>query len=370
MYNYLPKDSVLKSYITKHCVFLLNELTGYTDIPTSSVEMVNLKASLNTVKLPFTALNNDFNSFKHVAGVYLFFDPDTNQISQCGSSINLQSRMINHYTLTKEHHKDFYQYAFNKTGGLNAYWWNPIWTTLNWEKDYVLQHGSATPEESLILRCFLQQYIRSVEQAVSSYCQPTFWKGTNINTWHVNWQPGDAVAGNDGFTTHWQTRSNESYTQSSIKQAADALGISMRLAERAANCVPPYWIDTPNYGEVCITIPDKPVKGPFNATYDKAYNTMVDISTLPAHKYFLYSPEMVQLQVGPFDSIAEVNKAIGTNEDRQNFRWVNKRHMIKGTVYAAGVYVVCNRVSRMTLTVTVDNVCHEFDSISQASVFL
>lgn len=372
MYDSLSDNCTLKSYLTEHCAFLLNELTGYTDIPTAALEPVSLKTSPHTVKLGPTMSKAQFNSLNSVAGVYIFFDPDTNSVSQCGSSINLQSRLYNHYTLTKEHHKDFYQYAFTKAGGLNAYWWNPIWTTPNWEKDYMLKYSDASQEDALILRSFLQQYIRSVEQAISSYCKPTFWKGTDINTWHVNWQPGNILTkGNDGFATLWQTRTEEIYSQDSIKQAAYMLDISMRSVERAANCVPPYWIDTPNYGEVSITIPNKPMKGPYNATYDKEYNTLVDVNTLQTNKYYLYSPDMIQLDVGPFDNITEVNKAIGVNEDRQNLRWVNKMHLIKGSIYSAGVYVVCNRVSRMTpVTVTVDGVCYEFDSMSKASVFV
>lgn len=94
MYVSLPSDSDLKKFLDKHCKHLLAPLTGHTPISTSMTDISNLMNHPGTVKMGNTYTSNLTFHVNMKCGVYVFFDPNDDNISQCGSTINFRNRML------------------------------------------------------------------------------------------------------------------------------------------------------------------------------------------------------------------------------------------------------------------------------------
>lgn len=81
-------------------------------------------------------------------------------------------------------------------------YFNPICTdTPHYLHLYISNGGSCTAGEEGILIAFTQQEIRSMEQSVSTFAEPIFYTGKQVNTQHNNWRPGDIYASMVGKQT-------------------------------------------------------------------------------------------------------------------------------------------------------------------------
>ena len=78
--------------------------------------------------------------------------------------------------------------------------------------------------------------------------------------------------------------------------------------------------------------------------YDKPINTM-STGTLKPNLYYLTDKNGQVIEgIGPFNTIGELNVAIGLDKERQNFRWVNKLHLIqRPNLENTFVHIVCNK---------------------------
>jgi hypothetical protein len=344
MYNHLQNSSPLKEYIDNNCQFLLQRLEGHTNIPVNSVTINNLMSDDTTINLQNLYSKSYTNQLKTKSGVYLFFNPEDTHVLQCGSNIDFESRLSNHYHDVKESNKPFYKHLRFK-GGIVHCWWNPIFTTPNWEVEYLQLYPKRTHEEHYIIRAFVQQYIRSAEQAVGTWTKPKFGNTVDINVWHSSWEPGQVIPNSNGHAVTWINREGIEFTANSGQLAAKKLGISHRSLTRVANCINPYYINTPNFGEVTILVDDLPMKDKVELGYNKPDNTLSNKSSLIPGQYYLFDENHKQLPYGPFNTVSEVSKYMGFSNNRQNHRWVNQLHLLKAPALGIGVYLVLNKLA-------------------------
>lgn len=344
MYSSLS-DSPLKSFIGNHCLFLLKPLVGYTQVPIVMVDPRYLATHPNTIQLGNSKSVSYTQKFKEFCGVYVFFNTG-DKVHQCGSNLDFQVRMGLHYQGVKHNPKPFYSDAVAKRGGLSAYTWNPIVRVPNYVSEFRALGHTLTEPELFILTAFVWQYIRSLEQAITTFAKPTYWKGIDIAIWHIRWAPGFSFS-RLGMATHWETKDGSVFLATSVKLAAKQLGLSHRSITRSANGREPYWIHSPKFGLVTITIDNYPTLRIMDFNYTKPFNDKVDIAKLTPKLYYLYDEDFNQLNLGPFSSISQVNAALGT-EGRQNWRWVNRLHMIQAPNLGTGIaiYIVCNSQSQ------------------------
>jgi hypothetical protein len=212
--------------------------------------------------------------------------------------------MFNHYLDSSKG-----QFIF-KDVPISEYKWVPIKYSDNYASLYNMSN-KITPEEEYILTSFTQQEVRSLEQAYSTYSQPTKYKGIHINTWHNNWTLGTQGTGNMSKRVTWITEDGESYTRSSIKAAARELGFDSEHVKNTAK-VEGDTLLTEIYGKVVVHVEGMSKSTvPLDRRYGTAPNTIVDYSVLEPNKYYLYDSDINQLPYGPFTSARETNEAMG-----------------------------------------------------------
>lgn len=348
MYNWLPEESDLKLYLNSNATFLLNPLTGNTPIMTSALDITTITSHPFTVNLDsgFSLKYTHHSDLLGSAGVYVFVDKSSGQISQCGSCINWTSRLALHYQDAKKSSKAFY--SPYPSVGLEAYLWHPICITVNFVTDYLsannLLASALSREDTYILRSFTQQYIRSIEQALSSHCLPTYWGGVDINTWHNKWVPGYSVNAEGEFTV-WIDQNGKSDSATSMRNARPELGISHFTISRVANCIPTYWCNTPKWGKVSILIESRPEQPlPKIQRLLKAKpDTDFDYSCLPYNKVFLVDETLNVTPYGPYDTVADANEEMGFDRKYKSRRYLNKLHLINSPALNEKFYLVSNK---------------------------
>jgi hypothetical protein len=153
-------------------------------------------------------------------------------------------------------------------------------------------------EEEYILTSFMQQEVRSLEQAYSTYAKPTNYKGIHVNTWHNSWTPGTQGTANLAKRVTWLDEQGTSFSRSSIKAAATELGYDLKQVKNVAKLG--NMLDTDKYGKVTVLIEgvDK-LNVPMDKRYGTSVNTIVDTSDLLPKHYYLYDVDMNQLPLGP-----------------------------------------------------------------------
>lgn len=370
MYLSLESPS-MKRFIHGNCAFLLKPLAGNTWVSINMVNPAFLTTHPNTVQLGNKISNSYTARCSNLTGVYAFFNTGPS-IHQCGSNLSFSSRMSVHYQEASSSPKFFYADAVKQSGGLSIYLWNPIATTPNYLLDYQRMGHKLTPAEKYILTAFTWQYVRSLEQAVTSYANPTYWKGIDINLWHINWVAGYTLP-SIGFLTTWENEKGIVLQARSINLAASRLGISHTSVTRVANCITPYWIMTPNYGLVTITIDEYPSLSAPKFTEPKPFNDKVNYLSLDRNLYYLLDKNFVQLPMGPYKTISLVNDALGLKSDRQNSRWVNRLHLVTAPKLGPlnSVYIVSNAEGSshpMVLTDIVNDIAYNMPSMSSAII--
>lgn len=344
MYSSLTTDSKLRNFMEEHAMHLLSKPLGHTGIPTSMTDVGYLTSLASTVKLSDEFSSLYTKGIKYDSGVYVFFIEGSDKVSQCGSNTEFHKRLYNHFHPTGE-------LSFAE-GGLGKYHWTPIKITPNYESLYHNQFGLASPEEVYILRSMTQQEARSLEQAYSSFSDPSFFKGIPVNMWHVNWVQG-RVYGVSGHATTWIDMNGESYYQTSMIKACRELDVDLRKLVRWANCIEPHFMDAgPKsiYGKVQVYIDGYPdiVRPDFS---EGAPNTFVDASDFPVNKVILYNEDMEQLPINPFDSAVAAYKYMGITNIDKAFRYVNILKCVVAPALGYSVYLVSNKEANNMKTI-------------------
>lgn len=194
--------------------------------------------------------------------------------------------------------KPFYSDAIELSGGFTGYMWMPIFTTTNYADNFIATLGSLSPADKFILDSFTQQYIRSVEQAVSTYAKPVYYKGGSIAMNHVNWYKGYVpVLSTFSMMTTWVTESGDVHTVDYISKASKALGIYIARIKQVANCTEPYFVDTPKYGKVQLYVEGLPT---ITQPLPRLDMTGVNISNLTANKIYFYNADKQPLTLQQF----------------------------------------------------------------------
>jgi hypothetical protein len=89
-------------------------------------------------------------------------------------------------------------------------------------------------EEEYILTSFMQQEVRSLELAYSTYAKPTYYKGIHVNIWHNNWTPGTQRTANLAKRVTWLNEQGTSFSRSSIKATTTELGYDSKQVKNVA----------------------------------------------------------------------------------------------------------------------------------------
>lgn len=173
--------------------------------------------------------------------------------------MDFTKRIRGHYNDMQRRHKPFYTDALTLSGGFKGYIWTAVYTINNYADLYINTVTLLTPAEKFILDSFTKQEIRSVEQSLSTYCSPEYYKGGSISMNHINWTAG-YVPVNSAFSiaTLWVTKAGEVFSEESISKASKALGLYVARIKQVANCTEPYFIETEKYGAVQIFLQGLP----------------------------------------------------------------------------------------------------------------
>lgn len=338
---YKNANKPLQKFLDQHCIHLLKPLTGYTTVTTDSLIVDNLNNNPLTISLSNSYADTSpyLNDY---CCVYVFYPKQKDvTIVKCGSAINLNTRVKNYYSDFK--HRPERIPMFRNDVYINCYNITPIYITKDYAELYRNINPKMTSEESTILRAFTHQDIRSVEQAVSSYINPTLWDGNDISLWHNGWYPGKvSTAGPESFTTTWETATGEVYSASSVEQGAKSLGLTPRTIFRTCNCTNPYWINT-KYGLCTIFVDngitrDWPVTNPL-----KDPNPYLDFNglhnTLKLDNYYIFTKDMAEFK-GPFSSLPLLLKEVGLRDNAQYWKYANKYHLIYSPLLGFDFYLV------------------------------
>jgi hypothetical protein len=363
MYTSLAPDYKLRCFMEEHTMHLLSIPQGHTGISVKMTDVDYLISLSNTVKL-----SNEFSStyttgIKYDSGVYVFFVEGSDKVSQCGSNTEFHKRLFNHY-----HPTGALSFAED---GLGKYHWNPIKITPNYESLYHNQFGLASPEDVYILRSLTQQEARSLEQAYSSFAQPTFFKGIPVNMWHVNWDVG-RVYGVSGHATTWVDINGEPHYQTSMIKACRDLDVDLRKLVRWANCIEPHFMEAgPKsiHGKVQVYIDGYPdiVRPDFS---EGAPNTFIDVSDFPINKVVLYNENMERLPVEPFDTSVAAYKYMGIDNIDKAFRYVNILKCVFAPALGYCVYLVSNKEDNSMKTIVtnlLNGIITSYDSVHMAA---
>lgn len=182
MFNSLQPNSPLKLFLDKHCLHLLKPLEGDSGIPIEYKDPKVLLALENTVSLSSQYKPEDYKVLPKVC-TYAFFIQGEDKVIQCGSTIRLINRMHTHYAQANKDGFIFNVYP------ISMYKFVPIKSSNDYV-DMFSVDNQMTAEDEYILASFTQQEVRSLEQAYTTYAEPTNYKGLPVNTWHNNWVEG------------------------------------------------------------------------------------------------------------------------------------------------------------------------------------
>lgn len=349
MYNSLDKQDPLSLYLDNNCKHLLAPLVGNSPIPVEMVDPTHLMAHPHTAKLGSSMSVEYLSGFRKNAGVYVFFMENDSSLARCGSCMNFADRMKRHFSDARNCSPGDAFYSI----GLDKYHWTPIHISTNYLADYATQVAVPNPAQDTILRAFAQQELRSLEQAVSSYANPSTYKGIEVNTWHNNWSVGDIAHEAKGKSVTWLTKDGELFDADSINKAAQQLGLSPLYIRQAANYTPDHFINSPTHGPVAVYIEGYPEKfGKFNSrdAFGPTPNTTVDIATLEKGKVYLFDDNMQQLPHGPYDNVSQANVAMGLPRDKDVHYAVNTMLRVKAPALGCLVYLVINKIIKPTYT--------------------
>nr|ATX61953.1 hypothetical protein [Tremella fuciformis] len=334
MYNSLEPESSLKHFIDSHCSHLLQPLVGNTTIPKNYTDVSVLKQLPGTVKLGNGYNLGDYQSLDTLTGVYVFYTDD--EVVQCGSSIHFINRMKSHHLNIEN---DTFTFSNLPTG---SFYWTPVSYHPNYVFMYAMDHPNMSSRDEEILTFFTQQEIRSLEQAYTTFAQPSNYNGhQKVNMWHAKWQVGsDSSFNPTGKRTTWVTSDGESHTRSSIKAAAVELGFGHdRVA--TVGSVEGATLNTERYGKVTINIEGQPKTDKYpDLRSGTPKNTFVDDSLLTNDVYYLFDRDMNLLPMGPYKTAPRVNEALGFPRNyRGPKHWCNYMHLLKSTLLGISVYV-------------------------------
>ena len=334
MYDTLDSKDPLKLFLDRECKHLLAPLQGMTDIPVTMADPSVLKELSSTIKLESNFAPNQYENLEGKVGIYVFFLQGSAEVTQCGSTVRFTNRMMNHYRDAAKG-----EFIF-KTNAIQDYSWTPV----AFGKDYVGLYNSdhvMTPEQETILVAFTEQEIRSLEQSYTTFAVPTNYKNIHIFTSHNNWKAGDVHRQTDAKRITWVAKDGTEYTRASISAGLVELGFSFPYVKKVARSDSPY-LNTSKYGLVKVTIDNLSVSDSSqDVRYGTPLNTKVDKTNLLEGKYYLFSVDMQQLPYGPYNTVAEVNVAMGLAPKYSGtYLWVNYLHTVKATGLGMEVYVV------------------------------
>jgi hypothetical protein len=361
MYNSLPIDSPLRLFLDQHCAHLMKPLEGNTGIPVNYGDSAVLNTLPNAVKLKPAHDPEQFNNLEGQVGVYVFFLFGCVKPIQCGSSIRFTDRMPTHY------HHDAKGELFFKDYPISTL----HWVAIKYCDDYVSMYSAnnvMTSGEEDILVSFMQQEIRSLEQAYSSFVQPVAYKGTEVNTWHSNWVEGTVFNLGGAKRVTWVTEDGAVHTRRSLMAAEEALGLDRKTIRQAASVKGKSLLAT-NYGPVVVSV-DGIIKR--DTALDKRYNTplntMVDLTELKPNYYYLYDRDMNPLEYGPFASVKEVNHALGFAPEYNGvYLWCNYLHLINVEKFNTSVFAV-KRSKDTSMPIVATSATGDVDPIEFASL--
>jgi hypothetical protein len=334
MYYSLKDNDPLKLFLDKYCLHLLKPLEGHTTIPTDYSQpgvLINLP---NTVQLASTFTVSQFKELPQTVGIYVFYLKGQDLVVQCGSTIRFLNRMMNHYREALKGNFIF------KNNMIQDYYWTPVAYT----PDYVAlfnKDNSMSAKQENILHAFMEQEVRSLEQAYTSYAKPTNYKGIAVSTSHNNWVVGDMHANSEGKRVTWVTEDRAEHTRFSMAAAVQELGYTLTYLKKVARSQDPMLV-TDKYGLVKISVDNLRITDDNqDVRYGTPLNTLVNTSELLENQYYFYDENMNQLSYGPFPTVAQANLAMGLEANYSGtYLWYNYLHTIEAIGLGINVYVV------------------------------
>jgi hypothetical protein len=334
MYNSLKDNDSLKLFLDKHCLHLLKPLKEYTSIPTNYSKPKVLINLPNTVNLEPNFTASQFKGLSQTVGIYVFYFEGQDSVVQCGSTIRFLNRITNHY---REAVKGNFIFKNNK---IQDYYWTPVAYT----PDYVTlfnENNTMSAEQENILLAFIEQEVRSLEQAYTSYAKPTNYKGIAVSTSYNNWEVGDKHAKSEGKRVQWVIENGTVYTRFSMSAAVQELGYTLTYLKKVARSQDPILI-TDKYGPVKLSVENLRITDDNqDVRYGTPLNTLVDTSRLLENHYYLYDKDMNQLPYRPFPTVAQTNLAMGLEVNYSGtYLWYNYLHTIEAISLGINVYVV------------------------------
>lgn len=360
MYNSLLPNNPLKLFLDKHCLHLLKPLQGDTGIPIEYKDPKVLLTLQDTVSLSPQYNPQDFEGLPKVC-TYAFFLEGEEKVTQCGSTIRVVNRMQTHYAQANKQ-----GFIFN-VNPIDMYKFVPIKSANNYV-DMFSTDNQMTAEDEYILTSFMQQEIRSLEQAYTTYAEPTNYKGMPVNTWHNNWVEGTSNFNNSSKRVTWITTDGEVHSRNSIDSAAAMLNCDRKTLHHHAKQIGTL-LDSSKYGKVSIAI-EGVVKSskPVDKRYDTPINTFINYDLLVGNKYYLFDPDMNLLSQGPYNTANELSEALPCAYGAVNL-WCNYLHLIKSVNLGTSVYIVKRTVDLKMAAVIhclTDNTVTEFGSMKSA----
>jgi hypothetical protein len=214
-------------FLNQHYSHLLKPLEGDTGIPVNYADPKYLASLPQSLDLDTSYNPKQFHSLPSVVAVYTIFLDDADRVTQCGSSIRVPGRMFNHYLDSAKRVFIF------KDVTISEYKWIAIKHTQNYVTLYDMVNDMNT-EEEYILTSFMQQEVRSLELAYSTYAKPTYYKGIHVNIWHNNWTPGTQRTANLAKRVTWLNEQGTSFSRSSIKATTTELGYDSKQVKNVA----------------------------------------------------------------------------------------------------------------------------------------
>jgi hypothetical protein len=305
-----------------------------TSIPVGFSHIPVLNEQPNTIKLEPNFNPRQFDNLEGKVGVYVFYLPGAEQVTQCGSTVRFTNRILNHY---RDAAKGEFIFKINS---IQDYNWTPVALGIDYVELFNSNHVM-TPEQEAILTAFTEQEVRSLEQAYTTYAKPTNYKNIHIFTSHNNWKIGDTHRQTDAKRMTWVTEDGTTYTRASISAGLYELGFSFAYIKKVARSDSPY-VNTLKYGLVKLTIDNLSSSDTAaDVRYGTPVNTKVDKTNLVEDQYYLYSTDMVQLPYGPYKTVAETNLAMGLASNYSGtFLWADYLHTVSATKLGIEVYIV------------------------------
>jgi hypothetical protein len=333
MYESLARGDPLKVFLTKHCMHLLKPLQGHTGIPVALANPVELQKLPSTVRPAPVYTPSQFANLLGTVGIYVFHLIGETVTTQCGSSVSFLNRMAGHY---REAMKGNFIFTCVP---IHEYLWTPIAFSPDYVTLFNTDHAMS-PEQESILSAFVEQEVRSLEQAYSTWAKPTNYKGIAVSTSFNNWQEGDMHSKSEGKRMTWTTIDGKVYTRASMSAGATELGYSLVYLKNLVRSGNPY-VNTDKYGTVQIDIANIHVTNVDPLRYGTPINTQVDTTTLLENRYYLYDADMKQLPYGPFSTAADANVGMGVDPSYSDTAlWFNYMHTVKAPALGMDVYIV------------------------------